>query len=178
MPLVCNTRKNACVCVCACGQACVHLCEVVCENNWIEACCRLGVCLEPVLDLSSVAKAQIDVVEIVAVHLPLVWRPLLFQPSTNSRLPPIGQLTCNAHDMLIVVRPPCPASSLVLLCSQERLSTPPALLCRRDSLGCIVTPRLLRLFCTAPAVAAHTRVRCCSSAAASDSGWSSGSIML
>ena len=135
--------------------------------------------VKPVLDHLSVTNTQIDVVEVVAMHLSrpsCVFPSFSRLPSTNSSSPSnVVQPTCNAHVMSIVVRPPCPTSSFAVLCARQRRLAPPAPHCRRDSLGCITTPAL-QLFCTVPALAARTRAKCCTSTAASCSGWSSGCI--
>ena len=79
------------MCGCVCRQAYVRVYEVACENKQSEACCRLGARLEPVIDHPSVANTQINVVEVVAVRLPLVLRPPLLRPSASRNLltPPI-----------------------------------------------------------------------------------------
>ena len=71
------------MCVFVCGQAGVRVYQVMCENSQNEAFCRLGGYLEAVLDSPSVTNVQIYVVEIVAVHLLLTLRLLLFLPSVS-----------------------------------------------------------------------------------------------
>ena len=119
----------------------MHVCEVCARATSVKLAEGWVHVVKPVLDSLSVADAQINVVEVVAMHLSCPscvsesFPPSAVLLPQTPRLLLVVQPTFIVHYILIILRLPCPTSSFAVLRSRQRRPVPPQLYCQHDFLG-------------------------------------------